>query len=102
MIIAVDIGGTKTLIASFDDSGKMGEMHRIDTLKDFDTFFGEVTEKLANFNPQASDIIVVASAGMVDREHGVILHSPNLGWNNVRLKTLLVTQYKCPVYLEND
>jgi predicted NBD/HSP70 family sugar kinase len=102
MIIAIDIGGTKTLVAKFDANGVIGEVEHFSTPKNTTTFFSELHEVLARFLPQPGDTIMVASAGLVDSKQKVILHSPNLGWTNVLIGEELTRRYGCVVYLEND
>lgn len=102
MTIAIDIGGTKTLVAKFNANGVIGEVERFNTPKNAATFFTELHEVLTRFLPQPDDTIMVASAGLVNSRQNVVLHSPNLGWTNVLVGEELTQRYSCAVYLEND
>lgn len=44
--------------------------------------------------------MVVAIAGMVDQTRGLVLHSPNLGWNDVPVAERLCKALGTPVYVE--
>ncbi|HXH27005.1 MAG TPA: ROK family protein [Candidatus Acidoferrum sp.] len=102
MIIAIDAGGTKTLVTTFTDAGVMGEVHRLATSKDTMTFVDDIAKIVDTLAPQASDTIVVAAAGLIDSSNGVIKHSPNLGWHGFELRAVLSERYTSRIYLQND
>jgi predicted NBD/HSP70 family sugar kinase len=101
MIIAVDIGGTKTLVASFHGERSATNEERFPTPQDSKKFIEElhiVLERLGAKNAQA---ICVAAPGIIDTD-GTILRCSNLPWVNFELQMLLSKEYTCPVFINND
>ena len=108
--IGFDFGGTKMLAVLFDDAftpiarkrrktkaseGQEPVLDRIvevirACLKD-----GDVSE-----NTLAG--IGVGSPGPLDLERGIIFHTPNLGFKNVKLKATLEEVFRCPAVVAND
>lgn len=79
MIIAVDTGGTKTLIARFNESGKMEVITKFPTPRDkkeyIDSVVTAVKESIAS---EPIDAFIVALPGPIRK--GVLQRSPNIGW----------------------
>lgn len=103
MIIGVDIGGTKTLVAVFSDSGSILRERRFATPKKYEDFIqslGEVVEKLELNNTEA---VCVAVPGLLDRKAGVVKALGNLEWQDKHIrkdiKHLFDTEH---IYIEND
>lgn len=46
--------------------------------------------------------IAVATPGLVDPQHGIVLRAVNLGWVNLPLRDLLEVRFGRPVYVAND
>lgn len=102
MIVAVDTGGTKTLISSFNKDGKIGEQYKFPTPKDPFRYIVELREKLEEmFNGQEVENVVVAIPGMI--KDGVAVWCNNLGWKNFNVKKALTGVLGgSPVIIEND
>lgn len=99
MITAIDIGGTKTLIAQFGDDGAMGQPIRFLTPQDPEAFLQELDQHLRGLGDVSS--IVVGVAGRASG--GVISGGLNLvQWEGFELVKRLQEAYKCPVGIEND
>ena len=104
MIIAIDTGGTKTLIARFDRNGHKTVLTRFATPKDFPEYADALRLALANTNltPIDIDAVVVAMPGTV--EYGQLVRMGNLPWQNVdvvsEIQQLLGDEV--PVFVEND
>ncbi len=102
MIIAVDTGGTKTLIAGYSEDGKIVSEHKFPTPTDKNEYIKTLTTHLtAFFNPAQVDAIVVAMPGIV--KDGVAIWCNNLHWKNFNvadeLKGILGG---APLFVEND
>ncbi|MEI6850643.1 MAG: ROK family protein [Candidatus Saccharibacteria bacterium] len=102
MLIAVDTGGTKTLVASFNKSGVLGEQVKFATPKDpkeyIKTLRGTIQD---NYKDKKVDAIVVAIPGIVN--DGVAIWCNNLGWKNFDVASALSGVLgKTPIYIEND
>lgn len=99
---AVDIGGTKTLIAVYKADGEIVAQNKFPTPQNFDEFittFAAAFQGLGDFDLQRA---VVAVPGRVDRKHGVAIALGNLPWRDVAMAAELEKVLKCPVELEND
>lgn len=46
--------------------------------------------------------IGVGVHGLVRRDEGIAVRSPNLGWENVRIRDLLESEFQLPVMVDND
>jgi glucokinase len=102
MIVAVDTGGTKTLIASFDTHGQAQETIRFATPKSQKEYVELLTSTLKkNYGNSKVDALVVALPGIV--KDGVAIWCNNLKWKNFNaLEAFSGVLGKTPVYIEND
>lgn len=101
MLITIDTGGTKTLIAGFTRAGKPTHIQRFPTPRDPDEYVATVIESIHdNFKGYRYDAIVIAVPGMVKNNIAVWCH--NLGWTNVDIARRIQAAFDCPVWLEND
>jgi len=102
MYLAIDIGGTKTLIALFDKDGELKKKVRFPTPSSYSVFVNTLREeysKIGNANPE---LCVVGAPGRIDRAHGVGVAFGNLAWDNVPLKADIEAFVGCKVLVEND
>lgn len=102
MIVTIDTGGTKTLVASFADNGRMGASVKFPTPQDPKQYVNELRRVVRErYQGQKVDVIVVAMPGII--RDGVAVWCNNLGWANFNaqkaLKDLLPG---VPVLIEND
>ena len=102
MLVAVDTGGTKTLVASFLEDGRIGEQFKFPTPKTT----SEWTDLLKNvlethFGSETIDAIVVAMPGIV--KNGVAVWCNNLKWANFDVASALEGVLGgAPLFVEND
>ena len=102
MIVAVDTGGTKTLIAGYTDAGEITTEFKFETPAKASEYVDTLTTHLrALFDPSKVDVIVVGLPGIV--KDGVAVWCNNLRWRNFdaaeELKGILG---HVPVLIEND
>lgn len=102
MIIAVDTGGTKTLIAGYGEDGKIVTEFKFPTpLKKTEYVETLTTHLTALFEPKNVDAIVIALPGIV--KNGIAVWCNNLHWKNfdvaAELKGVLGG---APLFVEND
>jgi len=102
MYAAVDIGGTKTLIAVFDAHGKLLEKIKFATPEDYPEFISSLAENLAKLSHKDFKAAVVAAPGRIDRDRGIGLRFGNLPWREVPLQEDAAKVLGCKVRLEND
>ncbi|HEX6462146.1 MAG TPA: ROK family protein [Candidatus Saccharimonadales bacterium] len=102
MIIGVDIGGTKTLVASFTGDAILAEA-RFATPSEPADFFTDLVPQIQQLTRgQRLQAISVAAPGIVDHHRGSIVRCGNLPWKNIELRQELGHFFDCPIYLEND
>ncbi len=102
MYLGIDIGGTKTLVATLDDNGVIQERQKFPTPKDYAEFgkaLAEVVDKLSTNNFVAC---TVAVPGTLDRANGVAISLGNLPWHEVSIQKDVAALLSCPVAIEND
>ncbi|HEV2412905.1 MAG TPA: ROK family protein [Candidatus Saccharimonadales bacterium] len=103
MVIAVDTGGTKTLVALFSDTGEIIKSEKIPTNPDLDTFLSELTSFIEEkFWSDKVKQIVMAVPGVVNLETQEVFRFGNLPWENVPFGHLMSQKFNVPITIEND
>lgn len=102
MFAAVDIGGTKTLVAVFDSHGKIVEQAKFPTPGDYEDFKTELAKTVASLSTQDFLRAVVAIPGRVDRQRGVGVRFGNLEWANIPIQKDAEYIFHAPTIVEND
>lgn len=102
MLVVVDTGGTKTLVASFNNSGVLGEQFKFPTPKDQTEYTillrSIITE---NYSGKKVKAIIIAAPGII--KDGVALWCPNLKWQKFNIaKAIGGVLDDTPVLVEND
>ena len=102
MIVAIDTGGTKTLIAGYDTRGATSIKYKFETPKKTSEYIDTLTTHLtALFGDKEVTAISLAVPGPV--KDGIVTHCPNLGWTNFPIvRELKGVLGNAPIYLEND
>lgn len=102
MLVTVDTGGTKTLVASFTQDGEMGQQIKFATPKNSSDYVKTLRHVLVeNYSDQPVEAIVVAVPGIV--KDGVAIWCNNLGWKNFDVASALSGSLGDAVVLvEND
>lgn len=102
MIVAVDTGGTKTLIAGYSEDGKITSQFQFPTPTKKSEYIDMLTTHLtALFDPTKVDAIVVALPGIV--KNGVAVWCNNLHWKDFDVASELKGVLGgAPLYIEND
>ena len=102
MIAAIDIGGTKTLVAIFDDSMNIVQSVKFKTPTDYAEFLKEL--RTARLQLPLEDIRAgaIGTRGIVDRTHGMLVQDSVLPWHNVPLTRDCAEIFGCEFSIEND
>ncbi len=102
MIIAVDTGGTKTLVAAFNDAGKLQKEAKFPTPRDQADYISQMAATIREVSGEAAiDAIVVALPGII--RDGIAVWCNRLHWANFDVLTPLRQLFPdTPVYVEND
>lgn len=106
MIIAIDTGGTKTLLAGFSKEGKLLKSFEFQTPK-YQQKYLEIIEKVIKkeFSEQlkSGEIQAISCAEPGIIENGVILWAKNLRWQNFNIKAELSKLFpNIKILVEND
>jgi predicted NBD/HSP70 family sugar kinase len=102
MLVTVDTGGTKTLIAQFEQDGSIGPTIKFPTPPDQKEYIRLLRETLQeNYSNQPVEAIVIALPGII--KDGVAVWCNNLGWRNFDVYSELAGVLgKTPIFIEND
>ncbi len=60
-----------------------------------------VVDKLQKVYPNI-DAVGIGVAGIVDNNRGKVFYAPNLKWENINLKKILLKKIKVPLFIDND
>lgn len=103
MYLAVDIGGTKTLVATIGDDGVVQDSRRFKSNPDYKHFLRDLEE---NFNqlgaPGNLTGVGVGVPGRLDRENGIVHALGNLPWHEEHIQDDISKICKTQVVIEND
>lgn len=102
MYLAIDIGGTKTFVASLTNDGVIQERLRFPTPKKYADFIRILTENVDSLTTKEFIACGIGFPGRVDRAHGVGVAMGNLPWLDVNLKIDAQKIARCPVAIDND
>ncbi|MDO4507937.1 MAG: ROK family protein [Candidatus Saccharibacteria bacterium] len=100
MYLAIDIGGTKTLIALFTKHGRVIRRFKFRTAWKKEKFISDLVSALENFSRYSVRSVTVAIPGIVQKNCSVRLG--NRDWGDFSLLPDLKNLFDCPIYFEND
>jgi predicted NBD/HSP70 family sugar kinase len=102
MLIAVDTGGTKTLVASFSQDGTMTASVKFPTPKSTDTYLHQLHAAVMSLTTDTvPSALVVGVPGIV--KDGIAIWCNHLGWKNFPIQEQLTTFFPdTPILIEND
>lgn len=100
MYLAIDIGGTKTLIALFSRGGRVLRRRKFKTAQGSKTFLQDLVSNLEDFRKSKVNSIVVAIPGVVQKNYSVSFGNRN--WDNIDIFTPIKNLFDCPIFFEND
>ena len=102
MYLGIDIGGTKTLVASLDNDGVIQEEFRFPTPKLYRDFLKKLTENVEKLSTNKFIAAGVGAPGKIERKDGIGVAFGNLSWRNVDIAKDVNAVAGCPVVVEND
>ena len=101
MLIAIDTGGTKTLIASFDDKGNKEIVTKFPTPRETHEYLEAVASAIRNYEVTEIKAISVAMPGPIRDKK--VLRTPNIGWSDFDVIRDLGAYFPdIPIFLQND
>jgi glucokinase len=114
-LVGVDLGGTNIVAGALAEDGSdviamRSEPTRADQGADqvidrivrmIDTV---IAETIAQTGAKRDDMIGigVGAPGPLDRERGIVITTPNLGWTNFPLRDVIAERTRLPVRIDND
>lgn len=101
MLITVDTGGTKTLVAAFSRRGKLLREERFPTPKDTAEYL-ELTISTIHTVAADKDIDAIALALPGIIHNATAVWCSNLGWQDFPVGAMLKKHFSCPIFIEND
>lgn len=108
IVLGIDIGGTKTIVAVADDDGRIIAQERIDTPREegpsavLSAIEQSVRALLTHYALHITSV-GIGCGGPLDRERGIILTAPNLpGWEGLNLAEYFRNAFGAPVVIDND
>jgi predicted NBD/HSP70 family sugar kinase len=102
MYVAIDIGGTKTLIAVFDASGKILERIKFPTPSRYDQFKALLQDNAQSLAHKHYTFGAIGIRGNINREAGLSLLDDVLRWGEVPVRDDCAAIFGCNFILEND
>ena len=100
MYLAIDIGGTKTLVALFNRRGRVIRRIKFKTSWQKERFIRELTSVLTRFKKFKLAAVIVAIPGVVQKNCSV--RFGNRDWGTFSLAKTFQNLFDCPIYFEND
>lgn len=102
MIIAVDTGGTKTLIEAFDTDGNLKFLDKFPTPRDENEYVQRVSQTITSkTKPGSIEAIVVALPGPI--RDNILVKTKNIGWENFDVISAFRDQFPaCRIFIAND
>ena len=102
MIIAIDIGGTKTLVALFNNSMEVIKSIKFKTPVEYPDFLAELKRTSLEFPLDDIEIGAIGSRGFIDRTNGLLVFDDKLSWKNTPLVADCQAIFGCSLTIEND
>lgn len=103
MIIGVDIGGTKTLLACFAQNGKLLKEIRFETNHNYDDFIADLTEQATKLETSKAKVACAAIPGLIDRKKGIVHALGNLPWKDKYIQADIAKALRIDkTFIEND
>lgn len=101
MLVAIDTGGTKTIVAIFNNKGEIKSEQKFPTPRDPKDYMELLSSTIKTLCDDGEiDAIGIAVPGQT--KGGYAVHCANLGWENVAIEKPLKKMFNCEVFLEND
>jgi len=107
-VLGIDIGGTKIRLGIVDSNGdvKWGiskSNYNFDSVSEWINYFtNNILTQIPDEYTTSYTKIGIGTAGWIDEESNLIIHSPNTNWQNVDLKSLLEKEINIPISIIND
>ena len=102
MYLGIDVGGTKTLVASLTNDGVITESIKFPTPAKYADFLEQLSETIHSLKAKEFRAIGLALPGIVDRDLGMGIAYGNLAWQKVPAVADIERMTHTPVVIDND
>ncbi len=85
-VVAVDIGGTETIVAVVDFNFEIHDIARFETSRNISELVEEITEQIEKFDPKKMLPVGIAICGLLSHDGKYLLIAPNMQWANFSLR----------------
>ncbi len=102
--LGIDIGGTKLLMVLTDLNGDVIFKREVPTQKKIHPLV-QIIKRFIKDAPVDQEKIIsmgIGLAGIIDSQKGVVVDSPNLGWEDIHLIENLSESFDFPIFINND
>jgi predicted NBD/HSP70 family sugar kinase len=104
MYLAIDVGGTKTLLAVFNEDGNIIASHKIATNREYPKFLNDIQQIISSeLSSYQITHCCCALPGTIDFKNGIAIAFGNENWQNVPVRKdiqLLLPDVK--ILIHND
>ena len=106
-VVGISIGVHNTVYGVSDFNGRILSQRTIQTESDANKFLANLGKDISaqlktSFRRAAFAGVGVSIPGLVDRVDGHLVRSPNLGWRDIPILSILQSKLNLPVHVEND
>ncbi len=84
-VIAVDIGGTESIVAVIDTDYKIHDRVKFETSHEFNIVVERIRTEIEKFDPERKLSVGIAICGLLSLDGKRLLIAPNLGWRNLNI-----------------
>jgi predicted NBD/HSP70 family sugar kinase len=103
LIVAVDVGGTKTLVALADKNKQILASERFETPQNYQDFLTTLASTYKGLVADKTPVLAcIALPGLLNRETGEAIAFGNLPWKNISAVSDIESRLNVPVIIEND
>lgn len=102
MYLGVDVGGTKTLVAVFEENGTLKASQKFPTPPDYQEFLEQLQATVNSLSSEQFTAAAVALPASLNEDGSIALAFGNLAWTNLPVLADCKKLFKCPVLIEND
>ena len=83
MYLGIDIGGTKTIVATLSETGEITASQRFPTDQDYNQFLADLSSNLQQLDLSQVKYACAGVPGLLEREKGLVISLGNLPWRNM-------------------
>jgi predicted NBD/HSP70 family sugar kinase len=102
MYLGIDIGGTKTLVASLTEDGRIQASQKFPTPQDYQQFLQQLLDNVVKLTIDLPTMACVAVPGVLDETRTQLISLGNLPWANKPIVDDLRNLLSCSTVADND